>query len=497
VEKLAKQGVEAFIGGQAVMNAAKEHHVAGLLLETSDESLREAIQEAAEALKLQLEEQEKTEILRSILDSVYDGIISVDANEHVTVFNSKAEILTGIKREEIINRKIGSMLPEMEIEKIIKNGKSELGSFKQIGNTSLVFNKLPIIVNNHIRGVVTTFQETKNIQRIENQLRRKLLHKGYIAKTTFDEIIGKSDIMKKTILRAQKFSAVDSTVLITGETGTGKELFAQSIHRAGKRANKPFLAVNCAALPESLLESELFGYVDGAFTGAKKEGKPGLFELAHSGTIFLDEISEMSLSVQARFLRVLQEKEVTRIGDDGMIAVDIRIIAATNKRLLSLVEEDKFREDLYHRLVVLPLHIPPLRERKEDIRDIANAYLHEKSADLGKPLTVISPEDLDLLMLYHWPGNVRQLLNVLERAIILCDGPELDRGNIVEALGDLDLDRNDKRDDKKGCGILKDLQEEAIRQALLQSNGNKSEAARKLGINAATLWRKLKKFDGY
>lgn len=490
ITRLVSQGIKAFIGGQAVIDVAKEYDVISMFPETGDESLSDAIREATETLKLQLDEQEKTEILKSILDSVYEGIVGIDAASYITFFNSKAEQLIGIRAKEAIGQKICKALPEMGIQRTLENGKIELGSFEKIGKTSLILNRLPIIVNGKIKGVVTTFQEAKNIQKFENQLRKKLLHKGYIAKATFEDIIGKSTAINKAKHRAKRFSAVDSTVLIVGETGTGKELFAQSIHRSSKRASKPFLAVNCAALPESLLESELFGYVEGAFTGAKKEGKPGLFELAHTGTIFLDEISEMSLAVQARFLRVLQEREVTRIGDDGVIAVDIRIIAATNKKLLKLVEENKFREDLYYRLVVLALQIPPLRERKADIPLITDYFIHKKNHGLNKPMRGITPDALNLLMQYDWPGNVRQLLNILERSIILCEGTDLDEEILAETFSELLFVKT--HEDKKGESMLKNLQVDTIKQVLLQSNWNKSLAAKKLGISTVTLWRKLK-----
>jgi PAS domain S-box-containing protein len=493
VAKLTSQGIDLFIGCPIVINAAAENNVLGMLLETSDESISEAMLEATETLKLQFLEQEKTQIMKSILDSVYEGIIGIDAKSNVTVFNSKAEKFFGINADEIINKNINNILPEMGTQRTLQNGKVELGSYEIIGRTSLILNRIPIIVNEEIRGVVTTFQEAKNIQKIENQLRRKLLHKGYIAKATFEDIIGKSTAINKAILRAKRYSAVDSTVLIIGETGTGKELFAQSMHRISKRANKPFIAVNCAALPENLLESELFGYVEGAFTGAKKEGKAGLFELAHTGTIFLDEISEMSLAVQARFLRVLQEKEVTRIGDDGVIAVDIRIIAATNRQLLKLVKENKFREDLYYRLAVLSLEIPPLRDRREDIPLIADYFIHIKSLDLNKPIIGITANVLNLLMRYDWPGNVRQLLNILERSIILCDRKELDEDILTEAFSEMIYDK--KHEDKKEKGMLKNMQMDTIKQVLQQSNGNKSLAARQLGVSTVTLWRKMKEFN--
>jgi transcriptional regulator with PAS, ATPase and Fis domain len=347
---------------------------------------------------------------------------------------------------------------------------------------------------------VATFQETERIQKMEHQIRKKLYLKGHVAKAYLEDIIGNSEAMKRVKERAAQFAKVDSTILILGETGTGKEMFTQGIHNISRRSDKPFVAVNCAALPESLLESELFGYVEGAFTGARKGGKPGLFELAHSGTIFLDEISEMSQNLQARFLRVLQEKEIVRIGDDRVIPIDVRIIAATNRDLLEMVKENMFREDLYYRLCVLQLVIPPLQDRTGDIPDLARYFVQQKGRALLDETINIAEEAIRKLSGYDWPGNVRQLENVLERAVVLSNRGIVDEETISEALRGLwtdDMTGKERYLPTKETeeGVLRVAEDEIILRVLNESNGNRTMAAKKLGISVTTLWRKLKQIE--
>lgn len=502
VFQLFSMGVGVFIGGNAVVESANKFGCHGMLLESGKEAIAEAIREAKHILEVQTREKEKAEFLKSIIDFAYEGIIGIDAEGKITVFNPVAEKLTGCKSDEAIGKMIDEVVENTCMLRVLRTGESELGELQQIGEISIITNRIPIIVNNEIRGVVATFQELEKIQKIERQIRKKLFLKGHVAKARFDNIIGKSKAIKEVKMRAREFAKVDSTVLILGETGTGKELFAQSIHNASHRSDKPFVAINCAALPENLLESELFGYVEGAFTGAKKGGKPGLFELAHSGTIFLDEISEMSPKLQARFLRVLQEKEVIRIGDDKVIPIDVRVIAATNRDLYRMVREGSFREDLYYRLNVLELKIPPLRERKEDIPDLVKFFIEEKSRELGiKPMSV-DRKALEKLTLFSWPGNVRHLENIIERAIVLSAGREIGVNIIDEALNRHGPDiasasLTDNIEIESNEGILRDMEEEMIRKVLQETGGNRTLAAQRLGISVTTLWRKLKQLKKY
>jgi PAS domain S-box-containing protein len=501
VYNLYSMGCRVFIGGQAVMDVLQRLGYKGVLIETGKEAIAEAISYAKGLMEVQLMEKEKAAILKSIIDFAYDGILGIDKNGAITVFNPVIQKITGVSYEDAVGKPVDSVVENTRMLNVLKSGEPELGEMQEIGNTIIVTNRVPIIVEGNILGAVATFQEVEKIQKIEKQIRKKLLDKGHVAKCSFDSIKGKSKEMQKTKEKAKLYAEVDSTVLILGETGTGKELFAQSIHNASLRADKPFIAVNCAALPENLLESELFGYVEGAFTGARKGGKIGLFELAHGGTIFLDEISEMSPNLQARFLRILQEKEVVRLGDDRIIPVDVRVIAATNRDLYKEVEEGNFREDLFYRLCVLRLDIPPLRNRKDDIYELVSYFLYEKSKMLNRNIKRMTNEFLAKIVLYDWPGNVRQLENFIERCVVLTKSEEIDADIIDEAIigvpmqinGEESLSLTQQNNGNKG--VLRHIENETIRNVLKETNGNRTLAAEKLGISVTTLWRRLKKME--
>ena len=279
-------------------------------------------------------------------------------------------------------------------------------------------------------GYMIVFDDIATLQQTEQKIRKKISRKPLTANYTFDDIIGSSESIQQTILQAKKYSQSNASVLIQGESGTGKELFAQSIHQSSNRSFNSFVALNCAAIPESLLDSELFGYEEGSFTGAQKGGKPGRFELAHGGTIFLDEISELPLHLQTRLLRVLQEKEIMRIGGDQVVPVDVRIIAASNKDLLECVKDGTFREDLYYRLNVLQLFIPPLRQRKKDIIELFR-YFIRKEERLNQAL---SDQDLLIFEQNDWKGNIRELENFAERFIVLCQDEIRSHDRITKLL---------------------------------------------------------------
>jgi len=500
IVQMYKSGVRVFIGGQAVINAAQKLGYDGILIESGKEAIAETIMHSKHILEVQLKEKEKAEILKSIIDFAYDGIFGVDKNGHITVFNPVAEKIIGVSAEKAIGRPVDDVVENSRISYVLKTGEAELSEIQHIGEISIVTNRVPIVVEGEVIGVVATFQELEKIQKVEVQIRKKLFLKGHIAKARFADIIGNSKAIVQAKEKASQYAVVDSTVLILGETGTGKELFAQSIHNSSLREDKLFVAVNCAALPESLLESELFGYVDGAFTGARKEGRAGLFEFAHGGTVFLDEISEMSPKLQARFLRVLQEKEVMRLGDDRVIPVNVRVIAATNRDLYNQVEKGEFREDLYYRLSVLRLEIPPLRKRTEDISMLVSHFIEEKGTRLGKRVRDISNEALEKLVLYHWPGNVRHLENIIERSVVLCKRKEISVDIIMEAMNgapDFLNEENSNSDLMIASkeGVIKLIEYETIKKVLKETKGNKTLAAEKLGISITTLWRRLKSME--
>ncbi len=357
---------------------------------------------------------------------------------------------------------------------------------------------MPIILRDENIGTVLTFQNVQNIQEMEGKIRKKIFNRGHVAKHNFEDIIGNSRKINDVKYIAKRFSKVDSNILIEGETGTGKELFAQSIHNYSSRSSGPFVAVNCAALPESLLESELFGYAEGAFTGAARGGKLGLFELAHKGTIFLDEISEISPKLQGRLLRVIQEKEIMRLGHDRIIPVDIRVISATNKDLHTMVKLGEFREDLYYRLDILKVKLPPLRERKEDIIEILEHFLHTYSLQNKMGKITLSNKARDILTCYGWPGNIRELKNVCERLVVLNLGHEVSENDVRLVLPN----RNDSEGisrfgEEKDIGLkyaeqVKELEREKIKEVLEEVGHNKVKAAEVLCVSRTTLWRRMK-----
>lgn len=310
--------------------------------------------------------------LRTILNISNDSIIATDLNGIISEYNDNSQKTFGIPRSQVIGKKLDEIFPEIVIDDIIQKKEAVTNDLVTIQNITYVIDKHGIYdEEDQLTSIVIFCQKYMELENQQSKLRSKMIPSGHVARYTMDHIQGDSQIIKDLKPIARKMARSSSTVLVTGESGTGKEVFAQAIHNASDRANKPFIVVNCSALSPSLLESELFGYEEGAFTGAKKGGKIGMFEMADKGTIFLDEIGEMPYELQAKLLRVLMEREVMRVGGIDVIKVDVRVIAATNKNLLKLIEEGQFREDLYYRINVLPLPLPALRERKEDIPILA------------------------------------------------------------------------------------------------------------------------------
>ncbi|MFM1655241.1 sigma-54 interaction domain-containing protein [Brevibacillus sp. B_LB10_24] len=349
-------------------------------------------------------------LLQLTLDMVQDGVIAFDNAGRITLFNPAAETIFACSNEQAREFTVDELLLREGVEL-----ESVQDSLVTIRKQKIWVNKQVIKSDGHIIGGVLTLKAAKKVEELELKLR--IQSKGHEARYTFSDLISKCESMKKLARRAEKMAMSDLSVLILGESGTGKELFAHAIHQASPRAAYPFVAVNCGALPDNLLESELFGYEDGAFTGAKKGGKPGLFEQAHKGTIFLDEIGDISVSMQSRLLRVLQQKEVLKVGGTRLLPVDVRIIAATNRDLRSLVAEGKFRDDLFYRLKVLQLEVPPLRERREDILLLASHFLQRRDTRLN-----LGKEIQEALLRYHWPGNVRELENAMEYLAFMNEG---------------------------------------------------------------------------
>ncbi|QKS69770.1 sigma 54-interacting transcriptional regulator [Paenalkalicoccus suaedae] len=363
--------------------------------------------------------QEATQLSRhlmQVVDGVHDGILAVDTSETITVFNGILETLLSVRGKRMVGRHVSDVIMNESLRTFLLSEETE--AYMTIEKKELMVHAFTVDADG---TKVVTIKNAGEALEMEKKRKRELMKKGYIAKYTLQDIVGRNERLEETKRIAQKLAKSDLTILIEGESGTGKELFASSIHRESPRRNGPFLAVNFSALPEDLVESELFGYEEGAFTGARKGGRIGLFEQANGGTIFLDEIGDVSVKVQARLLRVLQEKELLRIGGDEIIPVDVRVIAATNRNLLDMIEDGAFREDLYHRLKVLFLHLPPLRQRKDDIDQLVRYFIHQAEQSQVR----VHPFVFEQLRSYDWFGNVRELKNTIDYMLTVCDGDEI------------------------------------------------------------------------
>ncbi|VBB09725.1 fis bacterial regulatory protein hth signature [Lucifera butyrica] len=479
-----RDGADVVVGGFITAQAAQKHNLPFELIDSGEEGILQAAQEAKRIAHARNLEKTKTTLFRAVLDYAYEGIISVDKSGRITFFNPIAERITGMNGTKAMGRKITQIWPALNLERVMHTGQDDLGHILKINGVDVLCNKVVIAVNGQAVGAVVTFQDVTQIQQMEARVRRRIYASGHVANFHFEDILGTSAVLKQTIENAKEFALTHFSILILGETGTGKEVFAQSIHNYSDRRQGPFVAINCAALPSQILESELFGYVGGAFTGANQKGKSGLFELAHNGTIFLDEISEMEYATQGKLLRVLQEKKVMRLGSDSVIPVNVRIIAASNKSLKTLVKEGKFRSDLYYRLNVLQLRTPALRDRREDIRVLAQFFLKERAGIIKRHLK-LAPSAIQALAQYNWPGNVRELQNIIERVIAVYKQETIDAAAIGRMLEDQD-------ETTPTAGILPD-EAAQIRQALASCKGKYAKAAELLGISRSTLWRKLKR----
>ena len=484
VTKAFREGAEVIIGGVIAMQAGRPQKRPCVMIRSGAEGIIQATLEAKRIAEARRLEKVKSTLFQAVLDYAYEGIISVDQDHQVVTFNSEAARITRIDAKRAIGRKIQDTLPQLKLERLLTTGKDELGQVIEVGRVQILCNKVPIQVQGTTIGAVATFQDTGKIQQWEANIRKKIYAEEHTAVFTFVDIIGSSRQIRHCVAVAEQFAAADSSILISGETGTGKEVFSQSIHNASKRGQQPFVAINCAALPAQILESELFGYVGGAFTGASQKGKPGLLEIAHGGTLLLDEIAEMDYSLQSKLLRVVQEKKVMRLGSDRIQHTDIRIIAATNKNLKELVAANRFRADLYYRLNVLRLHLPPLRERPEDIEQYAETFLEKHTTQLNRRLR-FSRSAMEVLIRYPWPGNVRELQNTIERIAAVC-GRDTVQADMVRQMM-----REDEAEESFSINFQTNTVE-PIRQALTNARGRKAEAAKLLGISRSTLWRRMK-----
>jgi sigma-54 dependent transcriptional regulator, acetoin dehydrogenase operon transcriptional activator AcoR len=421
--------------------------------------------------------------MQTVMNIVNEGIISTDYNGRVTDINILAQKIIGVKAQEAVNRKINHLFPGISLNAGIQPS-AEIVSREL--NCRINLKSWSDSVN--IKGFIISVREMGEAR--HNVFQSPKSQADY----TFDMILGKSEAISAVKKAAVTVARYNSTVFIKGESGTGKELFAKAIHFASERKNKPFIAINCAAIPETLLESELFGYVEGAFTGARRGGKPGKFEMANGGTIFLDEIGDMSLSLQAKLLRVLQEKRIERVGETESVPVDMRIISATHKDIETMVENGEFRQDLYYRINVFPLLIPSLRERREDLPELISFYLEKYQRLLGNVITGIDDKAYQLLVTYEWPGNVRELENVMEYLVgIEMEGTISEKSVLarIRSKGYVQADETD-------IIPLATIERQKIIAALERfgtTNSGKKKAAMALGVSEATIYRKLKEYN--
>lgn len=455
--------------------------------------------------------QEMRTLLTAIFNSTQDAISVVGENGLGIMINPAYTRLTGLTAEDVLGKPPTVDIAEGESMhvQVLRTARPVKGVSMKVGpkRKEVVVNVAPIDVQGQLRGTVAVIHDISELRKLSDELEgAKRLIRHLEAKYNFNDIIGESDAIKAAIDQAQRAALTPATVMLRGESGTGKELFAHAIHRLSDRQKGQFIRVNCAAISDSLLESELFGYVEGAFTGAKRGGKVGLFEEANGGTIFLDEIGEISLNVQAKLLRVLQEREIVKVGDNRPVSVDVRVIAATNANLEAELRAGKFREDLYYRLNVIPIIIPPLRQRRVDIPLLVRHLIRRFNQDYGRCIEKTGEEAMRILVNYHWPGNVRELENVLGRAIInmrvgetVMEATHLPVLNMPHSIACVDTSSDD-------ClaipatiedGSFDELQrqwERALLLGILQKvGGNKTKAAQHLQMSIRNFYYKLEK----
>jgi len=448
--------------------------------------------------------QQQLEMYRLVFDSIYNGAIVTDADGYITHFNKPYGEFLGVNPAEQIGRHCTEAVENSRMHLVAQTGIPEINQSHRIMGQNMVVQRIPIKKDNCVIAVFgqVMFKDIKDVRRLAAELsllesKVKLYEAELInlrsTRYTFDSIIGKSQAIQSLKQEALKAAANQYPVLISGESGTGKELFAQAIHHASARKLYPFVRINCAAIPRDLLESELFGYEAGAFTGAKSEGKPGKFELAHQGSVFLDEVGDLPLEMQPKLLRAIEDNEFERVGGNRIIRSNFRVIAATNQNLEKMMADGRFRKDLFYRLNVIPLHITPLRQRKTDIVAVAEYLLRQLALEGNIPQVRLDEQARQALLNYEWQGNVRELSNVLERTMALLEGDTIRLENLpfyLHRAGRLEVPAN------RTC--LKDVQarteKDAICAALTETNNNKAQAAKILGIHRTLLYKKMKKY---
>ncbi len=448
--------------------------------------------------------QEEIDHYQLIFDYTYGATVVVDPNGYITDINRSYLDFLNLSYDEVIGTHCTKVLGDSRLHIVAQTGKAELNQIQTIHKQQVLARRIPVIKGGKVVAAVgqIIFEDIRQLATLARKyslLESKVKHYEQELRNlrstrySFESIIGDSKIMRRIKKEALIATANNFPVLITGESGTGKEIFAQAIHHESRRNTHPFIHINCAAIPRELMESELFGYEKGAFTGARNDGKPGKFEMAHRGTIFLDEIGELPLEMQPKLLRILEEKAFERLGGTQIIHSDFRLIAATNRNLAKMVAEGSFRSDLYYRINVIHLHLPPLRKRREDIALLGHHLLKFIAENEGLHTVTLSPEAEALLAGYAWPGNVRELSNYLERAVASMEGNTLTAEDLPFCM----LQYNERKETLRHSSLkeaLNDTERNIISATLKEENYNKAKSARRLGIHRTLLYKKMDKY---
>ncbi len=497
LRQLASDGIQVVVGPGQVADLADEAGLTGVLV-YSAESVRVAYDDAIEMAAAQRAEKSRRTQLDSILYHLGDGVVAVDMASRVVMANPAAEQLTGRPVRTALGLPLRDVLPTLQLGQVLTRGAPELGAVQELAGKSIVVDRVPLYDEGKQTGAILALHGSNRLELAVSKLRAHTHRRSQVAKYLLDDVVSAAPAMQRVVAQCKVFAQYsDAGILIYGESGTGKELLAQGIHNASRRARHPFIAINCGAFTETLLESELFGYDEGAFTGARKQGKAGLFEAANGGTLFLDEIGEMPLPLQTRLLRALQEKEIMRVGSVDPLPVNVRVVAATHRDLAAMVGNGQFREDLFYRLNILRVDVPPLRDRSEDIdvlvrklvpAALARTELHALSEEV---LAAVLP----VMRRYAWPGNVRELENAVERLTMIC----LANGRAIRPFEMSDLldaaAQRPSRPDTAPTATPRKRRRRAPREeaegVLRACQGDHGEAARQLGVSRTTLWRWL------
>lgn len=503
ITRAKRRGCDVVVGGGVTQRTAESIGLKFVEIRTSDEDIAATLDNAVSVALAGREQKAVAQRYRAIIDAASDGLVAVDAAGRVTAANAAARKTLKIGADEALGQPVLRFLPQSPIPQVLANRTPIHDRLGQIREDRFIFNHLPILLDGEAIGAVSTFRDIGNVMRTESVVRRSL-SAGLVAKYKLKELVHVSPAMREVVELGRQYARTDSTILVIGETGTGKEIFAQGIHDLSRRTRFPFVSINCAALPEQLLESELFGHEEGAFTGSKRGGKPGRFELAHQGTIFLDEIDSTPEAMQIRLLRVLQEREVMRVGGDRIIPVDVRVIAAASRDLTAALREGAFRADLFFRLNVLRIEIPPLRQRQEDIPVLLDFFIRMFSGRQQIEPIRLLPAYVSQLQQYTWPGNVRQLKNFAERLVLNCslrcspDMLEILYRELIQFSG-ATSSGSAAAASHPPTPLRVHVRETTLQseraiilEALQDTRYRLSRTAERLGISRTTLWRKMK-----